>query len=78
MTAQRPMEIVCDARGLAADAVSVEALARLALSARRAGAELRVTGAAGELSDLLAFCGLAEFFVARLDDHTRSPPDLRA
>jgi hypothetical protein len=50
--------IVCDLRGVAADCVTVDALARLHLAARRAGVELSLRHASAELQDLLAFTGL--------------------
>jgi anti-anti-sigma regulatory factor len=59
MTAQRPREIICDVGALAPDASSIDALARLQLSAKREGLEVRLCGASGELQQLLAFCGLA-------------------
>lgn len=42
----------------AADLVTVEALARLRLTARRRGRRIRLDGARGELRDLLAWTGL--------------------
>ncbi len=51
--------IVCDVGGLTRpDAVAVEALARLQLTARRLGRRIRLRGASAELLDLLAFVGL--------------------
>lgn len=51
--------IVCDVAGLARpDAVAVEALARLQLTARRLGRRIRLRGASPQLLDLLAFVGL--------------------
>jgi hypothetical protein len=60
MTAPRPTPIVCDVGALAPDAVTVDALARLQLSARRRGLELRLRHASSELQDLLAFVGLGD------------------
>jgi hypothetical protein len=51
--------IVCDLRGVAADCVTVDAIARLHLAARRAGVELDVRHASQELKELLAFTGLS-------------------
>ena len=51
--------IVCDLRGVGADCVTIDALARLHLAARRAGVELRLRDASGELKDLLQFTGLS-------------------
>jgi len=42
------------------DAVTVDALARLQLTARRLGRRVRFRGARGELLDLLAFAGLGD------------------
>jgi anti-anti-sigma regulatory factor len=50
--------IVCDLRGVAADCVTVDAIARMHLAARRAGVELSVRHASAELRELLAFTGL--------------------
>lgn len=49
---------LCDVGGVAADAVSVDALARLALAARRHGCVIRLRGASDRLRDLVAFMGL--------------------
>ena len=59
MTAQRPREINCDVGALAPDALSIDALARLQLTAKRNGVHLQLTGASPELAALLAFAGLA-------------------
>jgi len=56
--------LVCDAIGARADAVTVEALARLALAASRHGCEVRLCGASSELRNLIAFVGLAEVLAA--------------
>lgn len=52
--------VVCDVRGLAADAVTVDALARLQLTARRLGRRIRLHGSSPELDRLLSFVGLAD------------------
>jgi hypothetical protein len=55
----RPRTILCDARGAeGADLGVVEALARLALAARRAGLELALVGVTSELRGLIALAGL--------------------
>ena len=59
MTAQPPREIICDVGGLAPDASSVDALARLLLHAKREGLDLQLRGASDDLERLVAFCGLA-------------------
>jgi hypothetical protein len=60
MIAPRPRKIVCDVGALAADARTLDALARLQLSARRAGLDLRLSHASGDLRALLAFAGLSD------------------
>jgi ABC-type transporter Mla MlaB component len=51
--------VLCDASGVKPDAVTVDALARLQLGARRHGCRVRLTHASDELRDLVAFMGLA-------------------
>lgn len=48
----------CDVAGIAADAVSVDALARFALAARRHDCRIQLTNASAELHDLIGFMGL--------------------
>jgi ABC-type transporter Mla MlaB component len=50
----------CEVAGVAADAAALDALARLALLARRHGCELQICGASQELRALIAFAGLAD------------------
>jgi ABC-type transporter Mla MlaB component len=52
--------LLCQVAGVAADAVAVDALARLALAARRSGCEVRLCGASPELLGLVELTGLAE------------------
>jgi hypothetical protein len=51
--------IDCDVSGLAAEVAAVDALARLALVARRLGCPLKVHRASPELRDLVELCGLS-------------------
>jgi len=51
--------VVCDVAGLEADAVAIDALARIQLAVRRMGRRLMVRDAADDLLDLLAFAGVA-------------------
>jgi ABC-type transporter Mla MlaB component len=51
---------LCDVSGVEPDAVTVDALARLQLAARRAGCRVRLRGASPELRDLVAFMGLED------------------
>ena len=50
-----------------ADVATVNALARAALNARRAGACLRVVNASPELEQLITFVGLAGVLLRRLE-----------
>src|SRR5690606_15314428 len=58
LQARGPGVVGCDVRGVVPDAVTVEALARLQLAARRHGCQVELHHASGELLDLLAFMGL--------------------
>jgi ABC-type transporter Mla MlaB component len=49
---------LCDVRGIEPDAVTVEALARLQLAARRTGCQVRLREASPELRRLIGFMGL--------------------
>ena len=50
----------CDVGTVNADAVTVDALARLQLAAQRRGCQIRLRGASDELRDLVAFMGLRD------------------
>ncbi len=53
--------VICDLRGLGpADAVAVEALARLQLTARRRGRRLQIRQGGADLQALIALMGLSE------------------
>ena len=56
----RPSVAYCEVNGVAPDAVTVDALARLQLAARRAGCQVRLRNASDELLELVAFMGLAD------------------
>ena len=51
---------VCDVSGVEPDAVTVDALARLQLTAKRLGCRMRLRDASAELLELVAFMGLAD------------------
>ncbi len=51
---------LCDVAGVRADAVTVDALARLQLVARRCGCQIRLRGASDELHDLVELMGLQD------------------
>jgi ABC-type transporter Mla MlaB component len=53
-----------DVTGVAADAVSVDALARLQLAARRHGCRVMLQGAGPDLRDLIDLMGLEEVFLS--------------
>jgi ABC-type transporter Mla MlaB component len=55
-----PELLRCAVGAVEADVVAVEALARLALAARRHGAQVRLCGASRELRELVALMGLSE------------------
>jgi ABC-type transporter Mla MlaB component len=50
--------VPCDVAGVEPDAVTVDALARLQLAARRRGCQVRLRGASSELLELVDFMGL--------------------
>ena len=54
----------CDVTGVDVDAVTVDALARLQLAARRQQCRIRLRNASDELRDLIAFMGLDEILPA--------------
>jgi ABC-type transporter Mla MlaB component len=51
---------VCDVESVTVDAVTVDALARLHLAAKRQGCRMQLVHASEELRDLVAFMGLAD------------------
>src|SRR3954470_22655369 len=55
-----PAVALCDVLGVEPDAVTVDALARLQLAARRHGCQVRLRRASRELVDLVAFMGLRD------------------
>jgi ABC-type transporter Mla MlaB component len=58
--ARRSEVVLCDVTGIDPDAVTVDALARLQLAARRLGCQVRLRNASVELLDLIAFMGLQD------------------
>ena len=51
---------ICEVPRVQVDAVTVDALARLQLAARRHGCTVRICGASAELIELLRFMGLTD------------------
>ena len=56
---------VCDVRGVEPDAVTVEALARLQLAARRLRCQVRLRGASSALVELVELMGLTDVLADR-------------
>jgi hypothetical protein len=52
--------IVCDVGGVAPDATTIDALARVQLTARRLGGRIRLRNACVELRDLIALAGMSD------------------
>jgi ABC-type transporter Mla MlaB component len=62
LTESRAEIVCCHVTGVTADAVTVDALARLQLAVRRQGCRVRLREASPELSELVAFMGLSHIF----------------
>jgi hypothetical protein len=60
LEADRADVALCDVSGVEPDAVTVDALARLQLAARRHGCQFRLRHASSDLLALVAFMGLAD------------------
>jgi ABC-type transporter Mla MlaB component len=60
LEATRSGVVLCDVSGVDPDAVTIDALARLQLAARRHGCQVRLRRASNELLDLVAFMGLRD------------------
>jgi hypothetical protein len=60
MAAPVPTTIVLDVSAFAPDVLTIDALARLQLSARRRGRRLRLRDASDELCELIDLAGLRE------------------
>jgi ABC-type transporter Mla MlaB component len=63
LTASAADVAVCDVSGVPADAVTVDALARLQVGARRHACRVRLRGASDELRALVGFMGLDDVLV---------------
>lgn len=62
--------VLCDVAGIVPDAVTVDALARLQLAARRQGCQLQLCNASDALLELVAFVGLQD--VCRCEDRSQA------
>jgi hypothetical protein len=60
MAAPAPRCITLDVSALPPDVLTIDALARLELAARRGGLRFRLRDASDQLRDLIAFVGLAD------------------
>lgn len=60
VTEHAPELVLCDVGGIAADAVAVDALARMQLAARRNRCTVRLCNASQPLRELVAFMGLRD------------------
>jgi ABC-type transporter Mla MlaB component len=63
LEASHPEVAFCDVAGVGADAVTVDALARLQLAAYRHGCQVRLQQTSPQLRDLVAFMGLADVLI---------------
>jgi ABC-type transporter Mla MlaB component len=61
---QNATHVVCEISGLAADAIAVDALARLRLAAYLCRCSVSVEGWSEELQDLIAFVGLGDVLLS--------------
>lgn len=59
------VDVVCDVRGVEPDAVTVDALARLQLAARRRRCRIMLRNASAELVELVGFMGLEDVLPER-------------
>lgn len=64
LAASRSPVVFCDVTGVVPDAVTVDALARLQLAARRHGRQVRLRNASPELLELVGFMGLHDVLPA--------------
>jgi ABC-type transporter Mla MlaB component len=71
--------VVCDVRALDPDAITVDVLARMQLTARRRGRRIELEGMSAELRELLVFAGLGDVLplVAASDVEPRGQPEER-
>lgn len=60
LAGSRGAAVDCDVAGIAPDAVAIDALARLQLTAQRHGCRIRLRHAAADLMALVAFLGLGD------------------
>ncbi|MDX6471547.1 MAG: hypothetical protein QOK22_363 [Gaiellaceae bacterium] len=60
-------EVVCDVSLVRADAVTIEALCRLFLTAKRCGRRPRLRGVSAELAELIELAGLRRTLAASVE-----------
>ncbi|MGH2806028.1 MAG: STAS domain-containing protein [Actinomycetota bacterium] len=68
-------DLICDVGGADADAVTVDALARLQLTVCRRGRRMQISHASPELAGLLAFTGLCDVVPGLCFDPIRQPEE---
>ena len=66
-------DVRCDVGGVSADAVTVDALARLQLAARRQGCRIHLRNASHDLLELVAFMGLRDVLPRYANDPEEPP-----
>jgi ABC-type transporter Mla MlaB component len=59
--------VLCDVEGIDPDAVTVDALARLQLAARRNGCQVLLRNASADLKELVEFMGLRDVLPCRTE-----------
>jgi ABC-type transporter Mla MlaB component len=77
LESSRRFTLRCDVGSVIADGMTLNALARVALTCRRLGRKLELHGASDELEELVIFVGLIEVLPCLPEDKTgpiREPP----
>src|SRR5688572_6761575 len=67
--------VACDVAGVAPDAVTVDALARLQLAARRLGCEVRLRNASAPLLEVVELMGLTHVLAERTHRRAVAEPE---
>ena len=76
MTSPHPSTIAFNVGDVAADALAIEALARLQLVAHRFGLEIRLCHASRDLLDLIALAGLADVLRVEVEGEAEQREEL--
>jgi ABC-type transporter Mla MlaB component len=67
--------VACDVAGVAPDAVTVDALARLQLAARRLGCDVRLRNASAPLLEVVELMGLTHVLAERTHRRAVAEPE---